>query len=67
MYWRKKSLFFRGLFVKKSEELKNMHKQLLQSKDTEVTVDREEYLELLHEVVVLRHKLRKGKTKKPPG
>ena len=54
--------------MKKSEELKNMRKQLLQSKDTEITVDREEYLELLHEVVVSRHKLRRGVRKsKPPG
>ena len=43
----------------KSEEIRVLRKKLLAEQRSSVVVDRLEYAGLLHEVLVLRHKLRR--------
>ena len=43
----------------KTEEIKVLWKQLLLEKQNLVVINRLEYVELLHEVLVLRHKIRR--------
>lgn len=42
----------------KSDELKRLRKMVLHSPEGTISVNRVEYAKLLHEVIVLRHKLR---------
>ena len=46
-------------FFVKTEEIKVLRKQLLLEQQTLVVINRLEYVELLHEVLVLRHKIRR--------
>lgn len=43
----------------KTEEIKILQKKLLLQKQNLIVIDRLEYMELLHEVLVLRHKIRR--------